>query len=88
MMVGEFNFDYDFTFESVRDVGGSNGVVQALLMLFILMVTITIANLIIAIVIENISKMFDQAEVRESEDFGLKKANFHLVYSPCGRRTS
>ena len=48
-------------------MGGSNGVVQALLMLFILMVTITIANLIIAIVIENISKMFDQAEVRESE---------------------
>ena len=45
-------------------MGGSNGVVQALLMLFILMVTITIANLIIAIVIENISKMFDQAEVR------------------------
>lgn len=88
MMVGEFNFDYDFTFESVRDVGGSNGVVQALLMLFILMVTITIANLIIAIVIENISKMFDQAEVRESEDFGLKKANSHLVYAPCGRRTS
>ena len=76
MMVGEFNFDYDFTFESVRDVGGSNGVVQALLMLFILMVTITIANLIIAIVIENISKMFDQAEVRESEDFGLKKSKF------------
>ena len=88
MMVGEFNFDYDFTFESVRGVGGSNGVVQALLMLFILMVTITIANLIIAIVIENISKMFDQAEVRESEDFGLKKANSHLVYAPCGRRTS
>ena len=73
MMVGEFNFDYDFTFESVRDVGGSNGVVQALLMLFILMVTITIANLIIAIVIENISKMFDQAEVRGSEDFLIKK---------------
>ena len=47
-------------------MGGSNGVVQALLMLFILMVTITIANLIIAIVIENISKMFDQAEVKES----------------------
>ena len=46
-------------------MGGSNGVVQALLMLFILMVTITIANLIIAIVIENISKMFDQAEVKE-----------------------
>merc|ERR1711972_162934 len=58
MMVGEFNFDYDFTFESVRDVGGSNGVVQALLMLFILMVTITI-------VIENISKMFDQAEAHQ-----------------------
>ena len=73
MMVGEFNFDYDFTFESVRDVGGSNGVVQALLMLFILMVTITIANLIIAIVIENISKMFDQAEVKEYNlDFGIK----------------
>ena len=67
MMVGEFNFDYDFTFESVRGVGGSNGVVQALLMLFILMVTITIANLIIAIVIENISKMFDQAEVSKAE---------------------
>merc|ERR1712223_632373 len=65
MMVGEFNFDYDFTFESVRGVGGSNGVVQALLMLFILMVTITIANLIIAIVIENISKMFDQAEAHQ-----------------------
>ena len=63
MMAGEFNFDYDFTFQSVRTVGGSNGVVQGLLMLFILMVTITIANLIIAIVIENISKMFEQAEV-------------------------
>ena len=75
MMVGEFNFDYDFTFESVRDVGGSNGVVQALLMLFILMVTITIANLIIAIVIENISKMFDQAEVRGSEDFLIKRVS-------------
>ena len=65
MMIGEFNFDADFTFESVRSVGGSNGVVQGLLMLFTLMVTITIANLIIAIVIENISKMFEQAEVGE-----------------------
>ena len=65
MMIGEFNFDADFTFESVRSVGGSNGVVQGLLMLFTLMVTVTIANLIIAIVIENISKMFEQAEVSE-----------------------
>ena len=81
MMVGEFNFDYDFTFESVRDVGGSNGVVQALLMLFILMVTITIANLIIAIVIENISKMFDQAEVKE------QNKKFQFEYGSL-RRTS
>jgi hypothetical protein len=57
MMAGEYNFDYNFTFNSVRNVGGSNGLVQLLLVSFILLVTITIANLIIAIVIANVKKV-------------------------------
>jgi len=62
MMVGEYNFDYNFTFESVREVGGSNGMVQLLLISFILLVSITIQNLIIAIVIANINKLMDEAD--------------------------
>ncbi|XP_023328778.1 uncharacterized protein LOC111701635 [Eurytemora carolleeae] len=67
MMAGEYNFDYNFTFQSVRDVGGSNGVVQILLLAFILLVSVTIANLIIAIVIANISKFMEEADYYQLE---------------------
>lgn len=62
MMAGEYNFDYNFTFESVRAVGGSNGLVQLLLIGFIFLVTITIANMIIAIIIANIKELQEEAE--------------------------
>jgi len=62
MMAGEYNFDYNFTFEAVRAVGGSNGLVQILLVAFILLVTITIANMIIAIIIANIKELQEEAE--------------------------
>ena len=46
----------------VRAVGGSNGLVQILLVAFILLVTITIANMIIAIIIANIKELQEEAE--------------------------
>ncbi len=46
----------------VRAVGGSNGLVQLLLIGFIFLVTITIANMIIAIIIANIKELQEEAE--------------------------
>jgi hypothetical protein len=41
----------------VRSVGGSNGIVQILLVCFTLLVSVTIANLIVALVIANMQKV-------------------------------
>jgi hypothetical protein len=38
-------------------VGGSNGIVQILLVSFTLLVSVTIANLIVALVIANMNKV-------------------------------
>eukprot|EP00092_Neocalanus_flemingeri_P010494 GFUD01011305.1.p1 GENE.GFUD01011305.1~~GFUD01011305.1.p1 ORF type:complete len:883 (+),score=171.29 GFUD01011305.1:93-2651(+) len=79
MMVGEYNFDYDFTFESVRSVGGNNGIVQILLILFIFLVSITIANLIIAIIIANINKMLEEAEAYQLRRTVSQLSSVHNV---------
>ena len=79
MMVGEYNFDYNFTFESVRSVGGSNGVVQILLIFFIFLVSITIANLIIAIIIANINKMLEEAEAYQLRRTVSQLSSVHNV---------
>jgi len=79
MMVGEYNFDYNFTFESVQTVGGSNGIVQILLIFFIFLVSITIANLIIAIIIANINKMVEEAEAYQLQKTVAQLSSVHNV---------
>jgi len=79
MMVGEYNFDYNFTFESVSLVGGSNGIVQILLIFFIFLVNITIANLIIAIIIANINKMIEEAEAYQLQRTVSQLSSVHNV---------
>lgn len=79
MMVGEYNFDYNFTFESVRLVGGSNGIVQILLIFFIFLVSVTIANLIIALIIANINKMIEEAEAYQLQRTVSQLSSVHNV---------
>jgi len=79
MMVGEYNFDYNFTFESVQSVGGRNGIVQILLIFFIFLVSVTIANLIIAIIIANINKMVEEAEAYQLQRTVAQLSSVHNV---------
>jgi hypothetical protein len=66
-------------------VGGSNGIVQILLVSFTLLVSVTIANLIVALVIANMNKVrVTIADVIVA----LVIANMNILYHPRQRHHS
>lgn len=63
MMIGEFDFDDNFTWNKVGGVSGSNGTAQVLFVLFIFLSSVTISNLIVALTVNKTEELFKEAGV-------------------------
>ena len=61
MMSGEFEFENNFRYESVKEVGGSNITTQVIFVLFLFVVSIVVHNLLIGLTVNETEIVFERA---------------------------
>ena len=83
MMIGEYDFDSNFTWEEVGGLSGGNGSAQVLFVIFLFLSSVTISNLIVGLTVNKTEELFREAgvirlektvlQIRGLEDIIVKK---------------
>lgn len=76
MMIGEFDFDDNFTWHGIKESGHSNGSSQILFVVFLFLASITIANLIVGLTVSKTEEIFKEAGVIRLEKTVLQVFTF------------
>jgi len=84
MMIGEYEFENNFSFDATREKGGRNFSIQLMFVLFMIYGSVIVMNLIVAIIVNLMDMDQVEAMLQESrvEDIS-EKIHVTSVYKQC-----
>ena len=67
MMVGEFNYDYIFDYDTVEQTGGRNHSIQIIYLFFVISMSIVVLNLLIALTVSKIDDLKHKSKLIQAK---------------------